>query len=384
MKKILVSLCIVMIAIVSTVTFISCSNEETAGDKVVTDLLGREVTVPNDPQRIVCVGAGALRLYTYIGDLSKLAGVENVEKTDSTYGTNLAIRPYKEVNQELFNSLKDCGKGGPKNQTAEPEAIIECNPDLIISLMSLDKDGADTLQQQTGTPVIQLSYGSNVISGEPIVKSIELLGKVLNKEERATEIINYMTSLKTDINNRTKDIAEASKPSVYLGCQSFYGVGGFLRTTANYPVFNIANIKNAITADKIVTDNSETDMEKIVAIDPDKIIIDLGGLNTMKGEYAVSEKAAIYNSLTAMKNGEVYVQLPYNAYYTNIEVLYINAYYVASVVYPEAFSDVNIVTKADEIFTKFLGKSFYAEISAKYGELRRLDLAATFENYTNE
>ena len=384
MKKFLVSLCIIMIALVSTVTFISCTNEEEAGDKVVTDLLGREVTVPNNPQRIVCIGAGALRLYSYVGDLSKLAGVENVEKTDSTYGTNLAIRPYKEVNQEVFDNLQDCGKGGPKNQTAEPEAIIECNPDLIISLMSLDKDGADTLQQQTGTPVIQLSYGSNVISGEPIVKSIELLGKVLNKETRATEIINYMTELKTDINNRTKDIAEASKPSVYLGCQSFYGVGGFLRTTASYPVFNIANIKNAITAEKIVTENNETDMEKIVAIDPDKIIIDLGGLNTMKGEYAIQEKAAIYNSLSAMKSGEVYVQLPYNAYYTNIEILYIDAYYVASVVYPEAFSDVNIATKADEIFTKFLGKTFYSEIKAKYGELRKLDLAATFENYTNE
>ncbi len=120
MKKFLVSLCIIMIALVSTVTFISCTNEEETGEKVVTDLLGREVTVPNNPQRIVCIGAGALRLYSYVGDLSKLAGAENVEKTDSTYGTNLAIRPYKEVNQEVFDNLQDCGKGGPKNQTAEP------------------------------------------------------------------------------------------------------------------------------------------------------------------------------------------------------------------------------------------------------------------------
>ena len=47
-------------------------------------------------------------------------------------------------------------------------------------------------------------------------------------------------------------------------------------------------------------------------------------LNNMYADItAIQEKAAIYNSLSAMKSGEVYVQLPYNAYYTNIEILYI-------------------------------------------------------------
>ena len=383
MKKLIVSLCVVMIVLVSTVSFIGCSQEETPGTQVVTDMLGRDVTVPTNPQRVVCIGAGALRLYSYVGDMSKLCGVENVEKTDSTYGGNLAIRPYKEVNQELFDSLQDCGKGGPQNQAAEPESIIACNPDLVISLMDTDVAATNALQEQIGVPVIRVLYDSANIFSDVVSNSIKLLGKALNKEDRANDVVNYMNTLKADLVERTSDIAESEKPSVYLGCHSSWGKGGFLSSSANYAIFNLLGVKNAITASDFVTKDNKTltDLEKLVDIDPDKIIIDLGGLDLMKGEYALDDTAAIYNSLTALKNGEVYTQFPFNAYYTNIETVYINAYYIGSVVYPDKFSDVNISEKADEIFVQFLHHTFYSEMVDEYGALRKLNLAATFPKY---
>ena len=46
----------------------------------VTDLIGREITVtPGSYQRVVCIGAGALRLYSYIGDAALLCGVEDID-----------------------------------------------------------------------------------------------------------------------------------------------------------------------------------------------------------------------------------------------------------------------------------------------------------------
>ena len=42
----------------------------------ITDMIGREVTVtPGSYRRVVCIGAGALRMYSYIGDTALLAGV---------------------------------------------------------------------------------------------------------------------------------------------------------------------------------------------------------------------------------------------------------------------------------------------------------------------
>ena len=40
-----------------------------SGEITVTDGIGREVTVtPGSYQRVVCIGAGALRMYSYVGD----------------------------------------------------------------------------------------------------------------------------------------------------------------------------------------------------------------------------------------------------------------------------------------------------------------------------
>ena len=55
---------------------------ETSGEITVTDMIGREVpVVPGSYTRVVCIGAGALRMYTYIGDVSLLAGVEDIDNT---------------------------------------------------------------------------------------------------------------------------------------------------------------------------------------------------------------------------------------------------------------------------------------------------------------
>lgn len=59
------------------------TTEETtteAKEITLTDLIGREVKlVPGKAKRIVCIGGGALRLYSYVGDLSLLSGVERVD-----------------------------------------------------------------------------------------------------------------------------------------------------------------------------------------------------------------------------------------------------------------------------------------------------------------
>ena len=105
MKKLVIALCVVMIVLVSTVSFIGCTKDDTQGTQVVTDMIGREVSVPLNPQRIVCIGAGALRLYSYIGDMTKLCGVENVEKADTIYFYHLNDDSFfrKNINEHESN-----------------------------------------------------------------------------------------------------------------------------------------------------------------------------------------------------------------------------------------------------------------------------------------
>ena len=64
-----------------------------AKEITVTDTLGRTVTVPADAQKFVAIGPGALRLYCYVGDTGKIAGIEQTEVTNGVLrlcGTNVA------------------------------------------------------------------------------------------------------------------------------------------------------------------------------------------------------------------------------------------------------------------------------------------------------
>ena len=93
MKKLLISL--IIFSVFSAMLLSSCGNRnapsvttspadasssETDGTRTITDSAGRTVTIPKAVKRPVCIGAGALRLYSYIGDMSILAGVEECEK----------------------------------------------------------------------------------------------------------------------------------------------------------------------------------------------------------------------------------------------------------------------------------------------------------------
>ena len=79
----------------------------------VTDMIGREVSiVPGSYTRVVCIGAGALRLYCYIGDPALLAGVEDIDNR------TLAERPkmFDAVARPLRRRRAECaGSRGGKN-----------------------------------------------------------------------------------------------------------------------------------------------------------------------------------------------------------------------------------------------------------------------------
>lgn len=175
MKKSALILLMIIVTLSSLFAFSACDKDkDTANGKTVTDLLGREVTVPEKINRVVCIGAGSLRLYTYVGDLSKLVGVEDVDKDGTGVGATLSIRPYKMVNKDLFNSLPSCGKGGPQG-SPEAEKILALNPDIVFSLYTSDKAAMDDLQQKIGKPVVVLSYGKTEAFDENVKNPLPFL-----------------------------------------------------------------------------------------------------------------------------------------------------------------------------------------------------------------
>ena len=98
----------------------------------IEDMIGRTVMVtPGSYNRVVCIGAGALRLYTYVGDVKLLAGVEDIENISLETRPKMfdgVARPYFIAFKNVFEKLPSCGVGGPQAQTAEAEKIFLIKP----------------------------------------------------------------------------------------------------------------------------------------------------------------------------------------------------------------------------------------------------------------
>ena len=356
---------------------------ETVTKITVTDMIGREVeVVPGSYSRVVCIGAGALRMYTYIGDAALLAGVEDIDNTslaDRPMMFDSVARPYMLAYGDAFTALPSCGVGGPMAQTAEAEKILSCDPDIVISEFE-DVEKSDALQDQLGVPVITLSTGSKGVFDDKFFGSMALLGTIFGQDEKAETLIQYVQDQSAEIIARTVAIPEEEKPSVYICGLGNWGTTDHLMTAENYVSFQVAGVKNAVSGLGI-QGIGPIEEEKFVELGEqmDIIIMDAAAVKNIKPLYA--EDPTLFDTCKAWREGEVYLEMAYNAYYTNFEIALINTWFIAKTVYPEAFADIDMTAKTNEVTKVFLGTELADAIFAcpsSFGGYQKIDTASFF------
>ena len=361
----------------------SQDSTDTPTEVTVTDMIGREVSIiPGSYTRVVCIGAGALRMYSYIGDVAKLAGVEDIDNTtlaERPMMFDSVARPYVLAYGETFNTLPSCGVGGPMAQSAEAEKILSCNPDIVISEFE-DVEKSDALQAQLGVPVITLSTGSKGVFDDKFYGSMDLLGKVFDEEEKAATLVKYVQDEAAAISAKVAEISEEEKPSVYICGLGNWGTTDHLMTAENYVSFEIAGVKNVLSGLGI-QGIGPIEEEKFVELgeNMDIIIMDAAAVKNIKPLYA--EDPTMFDTCKAWQTGEVYLEMAYNAYYTNYEIALINTWFIAKTVYPEAFSDIDLTAKTNEVTQKFFGMDLAEEIFAcpsSFGGYQKIDTETFF------
>ena len=361
MKKIDTIITIIMVLIViSGTTALICINLGTQRNspRTITDMAGREVKIPEEINRIVGIEAGALRLIVYLGASDRVVGVEEIEHTSNN------TRPYIIAHPEL-QTLPSIGQyhGG------DAELITAQQPDVIFWTF-VEVGDADALQSKTGIPVVVLEYGDLEENKDTFYEALGLMGEILNLESRVLELKTFFDNIIGDLDNRTKDIPIGEKPSVYVGGVSYRGAHGITSTEVTYGPFlyiNALNVASNLTGDHIFIDP-----EQLIEWNPDILIIDEGGYSLVKED--LQNTTALYNTLDAVKNNEMYCVLPYNQYTTNFGSILANAYYVGSVIFEEQFSDINPIEKTAEIYSYLVGIDVYQAMVEAFGGFKQLVL----------
>ena len=245
------------------------SGQVLAADAVtVVDSTGRKVEINRPVERIVCLGPGCLRLIVYLQAQDKVVGVEGLE---AQYPDS---RPYFLANTWLAK-LPKIGPGGVPSIGGLPdiEALLNVRPQVIFATY-LHPDKAARLEQLSGAKVVLLDYGPFAgIDVEVLLKSLDIAGQVLGKQERAKEVAAYVNSCLADMKRRTADIAKPAR--AYVGGIGFKGSHGIDSTDADYVPFEWLSVVNAAKGQGQGA-HCFVAHELLLDLDPEVIFVDSG------------------------------------------------------------------------------------------------------------
>ena len=90
----------------------------------------------------------------------------------------------------------------------------------------------------------------------------------------------------------------------------------------------------------------------------------------------------MFDTCKAWQNGQVYLEMAFNAYYTNYELALANTWFIAKTVYPEAFADVDMTEKTNQITKAFLNAELAEEIFAcpsSFGGYQKINTETFFQ-----
>jgi len=334
---------ITLMALAMTVLGAMAQSEPQAA-RIVTDMRGRSVAIPHEVKRIIALDAGSLRLVSYLDATDLVIAVEDDghgrEKSQYEF---FALATYRIAHPEL-RDLPSIGSA------ANHEGIIAAEADLIIS-SAVDVAKLDQLQQILGIPVFAVDVDVELYDRERFYAQNEILGVVLNREERAAALNEGIKGLLGDLERRRAGVTDPKR--AYAGGMMFYGPADLLRTTGDFLPFDLVGASNVMESNP--TGNRQpymTGLEDLIAAGPDYIFLDAANITLCEAGYR-SNKATLDALVPAFSNQEVHTTFVYKYYGTNWENQLVNVYLVGSVLYPELYSDFTIREKAEEIWKLF-------------------------------
>lgn len=355
---------LLLISLLGFTTLFSCSNNSSSEEGIeyqtIVDAKNRSVQVKKEVNKI-CVTFNIEEYFAIYGDNAdtKLVGWSHSYLNGRR---NDAYEAYTKAYPSLV-TLPDIGYGASLNA----ESILALNPDVVISSLSADYSYLEpqlSLLEKANIPVVFVDYHTDTI--ESIKNSNSILGKLLNREDRANEISSFYESKVSPIFERAKTIKDEDKPNVYMEFSKGKDTYGNTWSTKMW-----GSLIQQVGGNNIaynLADANSVDMAKeaIIKYNPDVIILTgtlQSGLqdNVVLGYNQDKEKAKIklasylerseWKDINAVKNrnlSAVYHDLSRHVFdFAGVEFL-------AKKIQPTIFGDLDPMKDLKEFFSKYM------------------------------
>ncbi len=320
----------------------------------VLDYDDRVVTVPQPIERLITKAPDNARFTIALGSGDKIVASESAVKSclcPTNFGeyTEGCMDCYFKI---LDGRLPDLPETSTR-YTTDYELMASLYPDVIFTT-----GDADLFENKVGCPCVTFGYGTNEYNYDGLYGRIELMGYVLGKRDEADDLIDFIESKVDMVRSVTDDIDEDDEPTVYFaprGCsKGFYDPKegrDFTRTVSSYEPLDIAGGINVAMDEP--TGNLNVGIEQIIAWDPDYILVACSSAETKDAIDMIMDSDDL-KTVSAVQNNKVYnCFYPYCRGHPPDRSLF-NMLYMAKLLHPEEFEDLDLEKEGNEIFAAFL------------------------------
>lgn len=260
--------------------------------RIFVDSAGRHVVVPRNIERVYAAGPPAsIILYTLA--------------PEKLIGWNRRLHPAEKTFMPTrYATLPVLGRLTGRGNTANIEIVLKANPDVILDYGSISetyKSLADRVQQQTGIPYLLIDGSFNNAA-----QAYRLLGDLLDKKRRATQLASYTEQTLAGITDLLARIPASRRPHVYYGRRRDgleTGLGGSI----NVEILELVGAVNVAASAASGKGLASVSMEQILTWNPEVI------LTLEKHFFESLASDPLWQNVQAVQNGRVYLapRLPF-------------------------------------------------------------------------
>lgn len=346
-----------------------CSTQALA--VTVTDIAGRTVTVPDNVQRIV-LGEG--RLFYAV---SLLEGQKPFDRIVGWQGDFRKLDPQTyAVYREKFPQIDKIPLIGTTTaDSISPEKVLTLRPDIAIFGLAGHGPGRSSelvgQLEKAGVPVVFIDFRTSPLKNT--LPSMELLGKVLNREKQAQDYIQFYRNNIKRVTDVTSKVSEENKPKVFIELRAST-TGECCRSAGNGNMGDFIDLAGGVNISKPLLPGplGQVNLEKVIASQPDIYIASGGGApkkaddtslptSLILGAQVTPQQAQAsftpllqrkgISTLKAVEEGHSF-GIWHNYYNSPYNVLAVQAF--AKWFYPQKFADLHPEQTMKQMYQQFL------------------------------
>lgn len=319
-------------------------------ERVVTDQLGRQVTIPDSISRAVVLQHQTLNIAVQLDAQGQVVGV--LDEWKKQLGPGFArLDPgvdklpmpggLTSVNIEELISLKPDVVFVTNYAPAEMRQQIEAVGLPVIAISLLDVSPAEAVKQ---SPVVGPDEAAAYDKG--FEDGVRLIAEVFGKEKAGEDLIAAATESRALVAERLKDLKPGDRVRAYMANPDLttYGRG-------KYTGIMMARAGALNVAAATIQGYKQVTMEEVIGWDPQVIFV-----QTRYPEVVDEIKTgAAWQPIDAVKAGRIWLMPEYaKAWgYPMPEAMALGELWMAKALYPERFSDIDMDARADAYYQRF-------------------------------